>query len=404
MNFKSSLILLVCLTFSINTFGQGFKEGYLLKTVGDTLTGFIRYNPDKNEGLWLEYKTENDQSAERYSVSEVFGFGIGSYEHYQKLDLTSVEGIATFYFSRILVLGERMSLYKIPQGHLVVKRGSAPGYLANKKTATNEQDVIRQNTRTLGAYITDCSEPLFEKANGKFNQASLVEISIAYNECLGSTYEVLYYDTTQPKISFEPFVFLGMLSSTPDLKGAILSEVAGATYKSTLSLTLGLGTVIRSPRFSTNTGFIIGAEYKHSDYYGYERGGPSLGANNIDVSINTGILRGILGLDFNKKLKTSSLFLQFGLSTNHFLNTGTQVVIDDIRPGPDNNLEIVRSESSPQLVSQDAYIGIWINAGIRKSLNPKLKLGLSLSYERLPADESFYADFNNFQLSVILSR
>lgn len=405
MKNKACFILFILLScpLTINA-QQGFKEGYIIKNDSDTTHGFVKYSLDKNKGLSVEYKSDLTEESQTISVADLFGFGRGPFEHYQRLDLTGVDGIATLYFSRILVLGERMSLYKIPQGHLVVKQGSFPTYLTNGKKATNEADTRRQNTKALGAFITDCSEPLFEKANGSFNERSLIAISIAYNECLNSAYKVLHYDTTQPQISFEPFASLGLLLSTPNLEGAFLSQVAEANYKSTKSFTVGLGTIIRSPRFSTSTGFVLGAEYRQLNYYGYAREGTNLGDNNADVFVDTGSIRAILGLDFTKTLKDNWLSLQFGLSFNHFLSPETRVVIDDIRSGPNGTMEVVRSQSSPQLINPGSYAGIWVNLGFKRYISPGLKLGTVLTFERLSSNESFYADFNNFQLSIILSR
>lgn len=399
---KRSLLLLFLITLSnASAFSQaGFKEGYLLRSNSDTIRGYIKYDPRKNEGSSVSFKQTKNASGSAYSPAEVVGFGFDSFNHYTTLDLNAVQEFGQLHFTRVLLIG-KLSLYAVHEGYIVQKNDSF-NFIPKKSKSGENGDDLRQLAKKLGGLVGDCSTPLFDNLKASLSENAIIKIAKGYNQCIDSEYEILSYDENLPKIGIQFGVSAGIVASGYSLGSDTDLDLSSVDFGYTKSGLLGASVLINSPRFSKEAGLFLAFQYQKSSFYGSER--PALVPGNVsrDIFLDTNITRLMTGISFSKEKKVFEYFLRGGLSFNRFGSTELSMISDFVMFDALNNVSITRFESQPRILRNKAGFGTWISMGIQKDLTEKLRWGAELTYEKFQDDIGLNPSFNNFQFTISL--
>src|SRR6478736_5043248 len=113
MIFRLALIGLITLFFSVSLQGQNdFRPGYIIKSSGDTLKGWVAYREGQSQYTECHYKpTAKESESISYQPQELKGYGFDKEGNYLVRPFT-VKDQEEMVFAKILAHG-KLNLLKI---------------------------------------------------------------------------------------------------------------------------------------------------------------------------------------------------------------------------------------------------------------------------------------------------
>ncbi|MFT7160800.1 MAG: hypothetical protein ACI9GZ_001977 [Bacteroidia bacterium] len=385
--FLNVLILLMCLSIELVAQNK-FDEGFIINSQQDTSYGYIRYAPYKTNDLLLNFKSGKNASVQDISVKDIDAFGFTHGEYYEAMDLTSLENFKGVYFVKVSLRSE-ISLFSTSKGFILDKNNELtflplPSLIDDADVAKRvelERELEMANLLIMAKFLaSDCQKTSFFVESYKTTERSLIRLTKAYNDCVGTPY--IEYKNTLPWIKIR----IGLLSGFNSSKFRFLDletlpSLNKSDFESISSLTFGTEIKFDSPRFKNRFGASIGLHYQRTDYYGFSKvQALPTRANYNDIYINTTFIRVPIGLSYQVSTSKWPIILSAGVNFNNYLKldyTRISQVWKDSREGvtvtPLVYIDEVRTLPNNQ--------GFWMGIGTRKQLGKRVDLGLDFRYE-----------------------
>lgn len=194
-----SLVLIFFISFSVQSlFAQKiFREGYIVKNSGESLTGLVQYSDKQGIPSTCTFKRFDIAREVVYMPSEIRAFGYRNGNRYEAREIdnkiTFLEVIAT---GRI-ILYQKGSKYYIDKDHLglvELKNGPVIYNTAEGKKEFNN----------LPAFLTSVTEGKAGPVSGKFNvKEEILPLVVSYNKASGNSYNVFNRSISEKQLTSE---------------------------------------------------------------------------------------------------------------------------------------------------------------------------------------------------------
>lgn len=381
--------------FSSQAFGQSdFRSGFIVTFENDTTYGKIDYQSNARNYQLCRFK--EDKAVITYTPQQIAGFGyIG--------DKFFTSSVLEDSFVEVLVGGE-LNLYKFRNFFFVKKRGEEVHPLKNE-TIVVELDGkkgLKKDRRWRGiliSLISDCLLEVNSLVNDiKFQEKSLTQLVIRYNECKGSNFTVYKGNKLWTKVDYG--AIFGLTGSTikvitPYGHFSYLDD----SYQS-LDADLGLVISISSPRISEKVSIQPEVHFIRSTF----------SALVIDEGISRRIFHDtFIGLTtlsvpiffkYSLPVKANIFNVHGGIVYDYHIKATTRKLTETVRG------KVVETSESPAFGVRHHQLGFGAGIGIIKSFN-KFKGSAVIRYFQMSnLDISNEVDVinNRIAFSIILSR
>jgi len=381
-----------------------FQEGFIIKTPGDTITGFIDNKGWVSSPTSVTFKNSPDGEAFTYGVQDILRFGvaekiyISAHVEYdpspiKEKDLAfeiNYENVKDRVFLQVILEGEK-SLYYYKdanyKSHFYIHNGNGFDELIYRKSLKrqNGERHIQEDKIYVGQlslYLDDCPE-IKSKLNTTFyNTTSLRDLFHDYYEC-----RAIQYDFTSAKekpLFVKISVLTGISSTSLNFTTAVVSSsrekyLAMAEFEKSINFMGGMSVDVflnqKRKKFSLNNEIIFNAyrtssnftEYVSDDIY-----------TQFDISFAYSFITLNHLLRFNHSFSERfSLYLNGGISTGITLKkinemTTTEYVYSAVNYQEGSAVEFVKNQE----------LGLTVGSGIslgRISLEGRYSYGNGMS-------------------------
>jgi len=175
------IVIFLAMFFTHHTFGQQYAPGYILKTNGETVQGYIEYTKLHASFPDIRFKKNLNDDSKIIQADEVQHFVVAK-ERYTKASIDDKNGnqkLTTFL--RVLIKGDKsLNVYHSKSGdqHFYIKKNN--GFERLKYSSeTNDQSFKGQ----LALYFSSCASIRIPLENITFTKKRLVNIFIRYYKC-----------------------------------------------------------------------------------------------------------------------------------------------------------------------------------------------------------------------------
>mgnify|MGYP001262149716 CR=1 FL=1 len=173
---KILILWLLPFVLCIDLYGQ-FKEGYLVKSDGDSISGFVSFNEYRNPRE-VEFKSGKGSKKVVYTPDQVKVFGLSYSTRVASLVVPVADGATQHLFVRQLV-GGRMDLFVSKDRFFIRENGEVYELLSSRnKSSAGEK---------YRGYYKDVLEKFFEGCisaeNASYEETSLRNLINNYNRC-----------------------------------------------------------------------------------------------------------------------------------------------------------------------------------------------------------------------------
>jgi hypothetical protein len=201
------LLALVCVLYSVSAQAQSnYRPGYVIKSKGDTLEGYINYREWANSPKSVEFKQNlNDEKAVMYASTDIQGFNVSGKDAYvsyvgpvslstsQLADLKDYIDTATRFdnvFLNVVSSGDNVVLFQhednIKQRFFISEKGAAPIELIFNQYNRNGKVVahapFRQELiRLYKLYVPNSEGKTPELLEARYNRTTLIKYINAIN-------------------------------------------------------------------------------------------------------------------------------------------------------------------------------------------------------------------------------
>ena len=261
-------MLLAIACYCLPSFSQSLAEGYLVKTSGDTLRGFIRervnwYLP------YVDFATTQSSELQRVSLADVTVFYLKKYDTYYYGRVLEIDKkpVATTQLENAparTMVKDTIALQLLVKGAVnfydYTDENSKQHFFVQKNNgAIEELAYVRYSVRNgqvaempyfvepLKKLLSDCDK--VNQNDIRYDEKALIKVVRQYNSCFGTT-EQYYVKKERAKIGFS--VFGGAGTSQMGFKGnslnALSVDPANADFTSTTSVMGGVRMELISSR------------------------------------------------------------------------------------------------------------------------------------------------------------
>ncbi len=368
--------LLLCLTSSL--FAQGdFRNGYIIKVNGDSLTGWVVYPTTKNSSRVCIYRETLKSKSVKFSPKELLVYGIFEGKRFESKTITR-NGTSDIALLEVLVKGE-LSLY------------------TSENIFYYEQDTLMElpSVRRSGKLYVGILNLILDECNLRadetdYKQRDLVNLVQNYNRCLGEA--GLVYKRNLPWTQFNYEITGGIALSTMrmDYYGNINFAPSTGGF-------LGGGIDISMPRI--NEKFFISMElnYYKSLFQGYKENLQSTSIRN-DVIMDMSLLQLPLGVRFIFLSDNNTSYIEGGFITAVNVGSSYKIITEQESGGT-----VITSVVDEKLDSR-TQMGFWMSAGYQRGVKGRYKIYVETRLEKRYG--YFYGQFqapienNNVNVSV----
>lgn len=326
------LLLGFCLSH-LQVLGQAsFKPGYIIKTDGDSIPGFIDYSA--KDGIHLLFKRSIEENAIEFSPESILKFGFNDGRLFKTLSITT-EGEVSRYFLESLVKGV-VNLYEFNDRYFIEEVGQYFIELVNSYSYKNDEgeEIFTKSfdyLNTLRRYVVGCPEIFDELILVQFAREDLIRYISANNECLTRGGSLLF-DRTKEKIKTEIGLGVGYLTSSLSFASSkkdneYLTE-SDIGYDN--NLIYGIFLKVYSPRVSERFSLRLEANYLNQSFYGYFESEDENSTIRTDLLVDYALLTIPLSIQYDFSIRKRFVqYVAVGFSTNILLSP-TSLVMNEI--------------------------------------------------------------------------
>ncbi|WP_018476529.1 outer membrane beta-barrel protein [Pontibacter roseus] len=378
-------LVLSALFLALDSSAQAFRPGFVVRTEGDTLHGFVKYREGQSKHSSCLFKTDNEADAMEYSANAIAAYGIAGDAPYVSREVRDTTGAAEKKFVESLVLG-RLSLYQHLRALYLQKDGGelkllqittddtgVPSSTGDIKTVTTStQHLILMNSLT---YDCPVPEQLMLKLQKKLNAPDVIAVVRAYNNCAEPENNVTFKED-KPWLSIGKGITIGVSSTS--LKFMHTPELSAASFTSSQNLVVGalfnFSSPKKSERLSVQFEPLFSTE-KHTGHavkenFSYTR----TSSHTVEVKR---LLLPIL-VQYNMfTTKTLSPYFGAGLSSGYGLSSSI-VSEHEIKY---TSKDLQRTETSKSEIGHKVYFSPTAAVGTKIRISQRQEAMLQLRYE-----------------------
>ncbi len=383
---KKSLILIAVLFFIVSgsCFSQrNFRDGFVVKSGGDTLYGLVNYREGSGAFRQCEFRESFENEVITYRPGEIQKYGFERDKVLESREITLQEEPPRTVFLEILVDG-LASLYKFDDTYWVEKDSGGLHQLRNEpRVIETEGKMVLGSTNEhisiLSMLLYDCPEVMDNiQGIGSIRERPLTNAIEEYNMCMGVPYIV--YKDQKPWIEPSVGITGGLNNSRikfDELKGGF-SQVLGTTeVTNSPSIALSLGFYF--PRINERISFHLDFFYISAKYYrhGIIEETNTTTTDYVDIELDQ--LKIPAGFRYTLTKRNFTPYFSIGVSQTFHLKYSSSWTRKEER----HNLDIVNTynydEAFPMKSSQ---LGIWGSAGIQRTFRNRLVSFIELRFEQ----------------------
>jgi hypothetical protein len=248
-----------------------YREGFIVKTSGDTLKGLVKISDKQNPSAGCYYKSFRTSSEVLYRADEINGFTINDLRSYKVIGINGQQVIA-----EALVEG-KIDLYSVDKKfyirdedaikQLIVEKIKMEGKLVTDRRMEGKVLEKRIYVGTLKVAMNDCPQLNPKIDATRFTESSLTKMVKDYNACVNSA-TLSYKDKIpvfrliiKPIAGISYFKIDGTVSKNGSVTFGFLKDVNFNQTKPTF----GAGLELFNPRFTDNLSLGIEARYFQTD-------------------------------------------------------------------------------------------------------------------------------------------
>jgi hypothetical protein len=348
------LCLLGVLLPAICTAQGDFRQGYIIKNDGDSISGFVDYRIGTRSSSKASFRATKKDSKTEYSPTEIRAYGFRPGKRFESIVLPQ-NGLQVF--AEVLVKGPA-SLYTHNDQYYV--KTTSLVWLKKPDKAYVE---------ILNTLLTECSL----RADGSRLKASvLVSLIQNYNRCKGGAGKV-YKEAEQPSSKFGFYIFTGL-----NLTRLHASAVDENIFRKDRAVLLGGGLEVSFPELSNHVFLTIEANYANYKTHGYHEITEGFQTRRSDYFIEGSFVRIPIGIGYNVFKDTSTPYLKVGIvkpiSSGSILNQYEDV----------EKTGIVTSSEKTFNLESSVKTGYWFGVGFSQRIRGPVKGFLELRFENMP--------------------
>ena len=384
---KSLVLILTISCWVQGIFAQKiFRDGYVVKKTGESLTGLVQYSDKQGIPSLCTFKRFDIAREVVYSPGEIQAFGYRNGNRYESREIdnkvTFLEVIAT----GTIILYQKGSKYYIDKDHLGLIE------LKNGPVIYNSADG-KKEYKNLSSFLTSVTEGKAGPVSEKFNvKEEIVPLVISYNKASGNSYNVFNRSISEKQLTNETWksgaaknrfgvvsgvnLYMLNLKFNPDMSGITnedyvpnpekeIGPVFGLTYERLISR--------RSDRFSARIDII----YNSQDFYCYSERENNVGGMTRDDAFFS--FKGIkVPVLFQYSLTGGRIvpYANLGVAYQYFISTDYKHVAEE-----ENTFhEITTYEDSNMLFQTGELTGAG-GVGVRTRLSGKMNFHLMFMME-----------------------
>jgi hypothetical protein len=395
---KFTLLLLLFALISGSLFSQKiFREGYIVKTTGESFSGLVGYNPNSKIPTTCIFKRFDIAYEVTYSPQQLSAFGYKNGKRYESIDY---DGKKSFF--ETLVKGD-ITLYSKGSKYYLKKGDKLPFEVKDGKNSLTVEGTQKEfgSLTDLLKYLTSGSK--IEIRENLVLKNDLIPVVAAYDRESGKTWNVYNRSFSEKELTLSAwrsgvnrnrFSVLGginnyILKINPSKDNIYLPEsdkvkglILGLSYERVLS------------KKSDKLKFRADLLYLHQDFYTYsERKLINYNYSRDDAFYNFTAIKMPLLLQYSFTGKRIIPYFNGGITGMYFFNTGyrhisevEEVYLNNIRIYEDNDMKFNIGEISAT-ISAGVKIRVVNNAVL--NIEGRFEFGTGLFNKLYPEIGSF---------------
>lgn len=360
---KILILWLLPFVLCIDLYGQ-FKEGYLVKSDGDSISGFVSFNEYRNPRE-VEFKSGKGSKKVVYTPDQVKVFGLSYSTRVASLVLPVADGATQHLFVRQLV-GGRMDLFVSKDRFFIRENGEVYELLSSRnKSSAGEK---------YRGYYKDVLEKFFEGCisaeNASYEETSLRNLINNYNRC--HRVQPLVYRDLSRGSTLALSVIVGADKS--DMK--VNDKVPMPT---TFHPSIGIGLTLKTSAFQKRLFFDLQARYgtREGEVFVQQSLNPQRHIySTYDLEFK--MIRVPIGVGYYiMDPERTSVYVRAGVS-KAFVLSSTFSYVREIE-----TFTNVTTDSRTLQDVIDARIGLWAGAGVQTRVLHRRKAFLEIRCEKM---------------------
>jgi len=320
------IILLLCM--AIYSPGQtNFSPGYVVKTSGDTLRGYLQEELRNQLVFQVQFKANiNNPSFKTLSLKDIDAFNYASGDSYRKITFRNTlpdSGYQETVFALILVKGS-YNLYSfiLKEETYFIVEGNGTSYFLYNSTFNGNGAIITEGNYTsrLGVLAAACTRASLNPEQLNFNEKDLSKFVFDLNNCISpNSATINLYQ--KPKTTSQFALFAG---------GMILGKNENqASVDAALRLTY--------PQLSNNVSINVGFHYSRSNRIQHDI---DENYNHFEYLFNDEIICVPLTLQYYFKFGPVHPYVSGGFAASHLSEKNTTTDYYSVLVPPENEFGI----------------------------------------------------------------
>jgi hypothetical protein len=343
-------------------FGQGdYRQGYIIKSNGDSISGYVGYRGKKANYKNCLFKESKKGEKIRYSPSELKAYGITDDRRFESKRVEIDSGRIELRFIEIIIKGA-VSLYSYKNTYYV-ERDSLVKLPKNKSVTveTARGPYKKEDMRFVGILnymLSDCN---VMGPDVKYEERYLTGIIYHYNQCKG--HPGIDFKGKKPwaKVNFQIF-------GAEDIAQLRIDGYSKNTFNTSYSLTGGIGLDISLPRVSDKIFLSIDGWYVKKIFQGYLETSDPTKTTRSDLFINTSALKFPIGFKYNFLQESQTPYIKFGLVQYFFKEKTMESLVET--EGTDGSVYTKKEPMFDEFYkhSRNQPKGYWFSVGFTKNI------------------------------------
>jgi hypothetical protein len=360
------------ISFHFDAISQSdYRQGYIIKNNGDSLSGLVRYYPDKKSATQCDFKQTMKNKATTFLPTDLKSYGFIYDKSYESVNLKTDTIKQRQVFVKVLVKGP-LALYKY-QKMFLLKIFGHEGYVTlpipvNKTVDTKEGKMIQNDRRYIDILNTYLEGAQLSANRAGYNEDDLTNLINKYNVSKGYP----EHHNPAPVLKFNYEIFGGYSNSK--MKMELRNEQV--SFSPSVTVIGGLGLDVSSPRIFDKIYLSIQGWYVSAVHQAYTESMFVLDLVHEDIILDIDYLKFPVGIRYNFAGPNNTPYVKVGFVPTFVLSSELKTI---------NELEY-----SGVITAQDEYRnydvknsqGLWMAIGYNKVLAKNLKLFVELRGER----------------------
>lgn len=349
------------------TLAQGdYRNGFIIKTNGDSIGGFVDYRTDEFSSKVCLFKFKRGQKKIRYLPEDLKGYGFINDKYHETREVAIDGKDKELAFMEILVKGN-ISLLKFSDLYYIEK--DSLFLLPENTKEVVRQGFVKTDMRYVGILnyiLSDCNLKADET---KYEEKDLTNLIQNYNRCKGIAGKE--YKVNQPWL--RPFysAFAGLDNSQFKLDNYEVN-----TFKPSLSATGGLSVDLSSPRLYDKIFLVTELWLVKKLYQGYSELKQSNETIRSDIFLNESFIKIPIGFRFNFLSENRTPYVKFGVVRYISTKSSFRIVNESEANGTVESSELIPNFEERQ------QRGIWFSVGYNQIMTDRLKAFTEIRFEK----------------------